>query len=68
MSADEVYLGDGVFARVDTTGQIRVYTSDGQAETNTIFFEPEVYVALVKWIQHRYPELDLRAQRARERP
>jgi len=44
------YLGDGVYATIET-GMIRLTTGDHREEhsTNIIWLEPEVFVALVKF-------------------
>jgi hypothetical protein len=44
------YLGDGVYADFDGYA-VRLYTSDGIEKTNTIYLEPEVYLAFVKFIK-----------------
>ena len=48
MKDGDEYIGDGVYVTVEN-GMIKLYTHDGRGETNTIFLEPEVYTALVKW-------------------
>lgn len=48
----KTYLGDGVYAQV-VTGMIMLTTEDGYAATNTIYLEPEVYAALVRFAEGR---------------
>ncbi len=46
----KIYLGDGVYAdRVD--GMIKLTTEDGLNVHATIYLEPEVYLALVDWVE-----------------
>lgn len=48
----KVYLGDGVYAAFEGYG-IMLTTEDGTEETpNRIFLEPEVYSALVRFVEH----------------
>ena len=42
------YLGDGVYAEVEG-GMVKLTTSDGMTETNTIFLEVPVMEALQAW-------------------
>lgn len=44
----EDYLGDGVYARLDPSGQIELYTLEGMQ----IFLEPEVLSNLDDFRQH----------------
>ena len=49
MNADKSYLGDGVY--VDFDGFALVLTTENGIETsNTIVLEPEVYVALTRYV------------------
>jgi hypothetical protein len=43
------YLGDGVYVEVES-GMVKLTTSNGIADTNTIFFEPEVLAAFERWV------------------
>ena len=50
---EPTYLGDGVYVKVDGRGRVVLTTgsySDVEAE-NRIGFEPEVLIALVKYIE-----------------
>ena len=49
---EKEYLGDGVYGDIEH-GQIVITTSDGIAETNRIYLEPEVYAALVRYVERR---------------
>ena len=40
------YLGDAVYAGLDD-GMIKLTTSDGIKDTNTIYLAPEVFAALI---------------------
>ena len=40
------YLGDAVYAELED-GDLKLTTSDGLSDTNTIFLEPEVVKALL---------------------
>lgn len=44
------YLGDGVYADHDGHGLV-LTTEDGISETNRIVLEPEVYEALLQYVQ-----------------
>jgi hypothetical protein len=44
----KTYLGDSVYADVDK-GMIKLTTENGLRATNTIFLEPEVYEALIRF-------------------
>jgi len=43
------YLGDGVYAEMTIEGLV-LTTEDGVSVTNTIYLEPEVFDALVKFV------------------
>ncbi len=43
------YLGDGVYVEVEGD-MVKLTTSDGIADTNTIFLEPEVLEAFGRWV------------------
>ena len=43
------YLGDGVYAAIEN-GMLKLTTEDGLRATNTIFLEPEVYGALLEYM------------------
>jgi hypothetical protein len=42
------YLGDSVYAEIEG-GLLKVTTENGDGPTNTIYFEPEVYLALTQF-------------------
>lgn len=52
------YLGDGVYVERNKSGHVVLTTEDGISATNTIYLEPEVMVALLRWLQH-HQERDL---------
>jgi len=43
------YLGDGVYVELDEFGMIKLTTSDGINDTNTIYLEPDVFVSFERW-------------------
>jgi hypothetical protein len=45
----KTYLGDSVYAEVNDVGQIVLTTNNGLGDTNTIYLEQEVYVALIEY-------------------
>jgi hypothetical protein len=51
MSAVKRYLGDAVYADCDELGRIVLTTENGISATNTIVLEPEVYAALLAWVE-----------------
>lgn len=44
------YLGDGVYVDVEK-GMLKLTMENGIETTNTIFLEPEVYEALVRYVE-----------------
>lgn len=47
------YLGDAVYAAIDTyRGMVVLTTEDGYGPTNTIYLEPEVVKAFELWLAH----------------
>lgn len=44
------YLGDAVYVETDGYG-LTLTTEDGYRATNTIYLEPEVYNALVRYVE-----------------
>lgn len=46
----KVYLGDGAYAKFDGFG-IWLTTENGIEATNEIYLEPEVYAALVAFVE-----------------
>lgn len=59
------YIGDGVYVEMED-GMIKVTTEDGIEETNTIYFEPEVYHALIRYAD-RVAKEDKRFKREGEK-
>ena len=53
MNKQDVYLGDGVYARWTDWGDLVLATSDGLSETNTIVLEPEVLRNLLRYLEAR---------------
>jgi len=54
MGDEKCYLGDGVYIELETETyrhMLRLTTSDGREDTNTIWLEPEVAVKLVQYIK-----------------
>jgi len=45
---EKEYLGDSVYIEVED-GSFKLTTENGVGATNTIFLEPEVYTALVRY-------------------
>lgn len=43
------YIGDGVYVGFEN-GMLKVTTNDGYRDTNTIFFESEVWSELVRYV------------------
>ena len=48
---DKDYLGDGVYIALDNTGALVLTTENGIKITNTIVLEPEVYSALLLYVE-----------------
>ena len=51
MSSAKQYLGDAVYADLDEWRRIVLTTENGIRATNTIVLEPEVYAALLAWVE-----------------
>jgi hypothetical protein len=49
--ANKTYLGDSVYAEVVNDGMIVLTTENGIGPSNIIYLDPEVIVALQKFIQ-----------------
>ena len=50
MTAKKRYIGDGVYADVEN-GQLILTTENGISVTNLIFIEPEVWSALLEFVE-----------------
>lgn len=50
-ATEKEYLGDGVYVAPDGFGGLLLTTEDGIRATNTIVLEPEVYNALLRYVQ-----------------
>jgi hypothetical protein len=48
--SEPTYLGDAVYADFDGY-MIRLFTTDGMTVQSEIFFEPQVYAALIHYVQ-----------------
>ena len=48
--SDGIYLGDAVFAEWHGN-VIKLTTSNGRDDTNTIWIEPSVYAALIQFVE-----------------
>jgi len=46
----KVYLGDGVYAELESGWRVKLTTENGISVTNTIFLDPEVLQALADWL------------------
>lgn len=47
---EDYYLGDGLYARLDPSRQIEIYSSNGMSKTNVVYMEPEVLRAFLVWL------------------
>lgn len=52
--AHKVYLGDSVYVDVER-GMLKLTTENGYGPSNTIYLEPEVYLALTDYVAARRP-------------
>jgi hypothetical protein len=50
----KVYLGDSVYVGVEN-GMLKLTTENGISVTNTIYLEPEVITALLKYLEVKKP-------------
>ena len=50
MAGNKVYIGDGVYIKLDGYGCLVLTTEDGISQTNRIVLEPEVYAALLRFV------------------
>jgi hypothetical protein len=49
----KAYLGDSVYVELNEHGQLVLSTSDGISVSNTIYLEPEVFRALVRYVKEQ---------------
>jgi endo-beta-N-acetylglucosaminidase D len=57
------YLGDGVYVEMEG-GMIKLTTENGICVTNTIYLEPDVYMALVDYVKRLTHEAPLKYERS----
>lgn len=54
---EKVYLGDSVYVEINEAGQLVLTTENGHdywsKPSNTIYLEPEVYNALLKYVENK---------------
>ena len=55
------YIGDSVYVEKNETGQIILTTENGCGASNTIILEPEVYYALVEFVNRNNPNHEQRS-------
>ena len=48
------YCGDGVYVELED-GMIKLTTSNGLEDTNTVYLEPEVWTCLMRWATANRP-------------
>jgi hypothetical protein len=53
---EKLYIGDGVYVRVDGGGDIELSTSNGITQTNCIVLESEVMSAFLSWYERAKEE------------
>jgi len=53
------YLGDGVYVDIQND-MLKLTTEDGLHVLNTIYLEPQVYEALVRYAEREYPRHSIR--------
>lgn len=57
MDTRKTYLGDAVYVEHEA-GMIKLTTENGISVTNTIYLEPRVWAALLKWVEQPAPAED----------
>lgn len=50
-SSSKAYLGDGVYVVANGWGELTLTTENGYGPTNTIVLEPQVWVALLQYVE-----------------
>lgn len=53
---DRFYLGDGLYAQVDGTGQVILFCERNQT-THWVALNPEVLASFGLWLKAQHPEL-----------
>jgi hypothetical protein len=62
------YLGDGAFVYADLDrGVLRLTTEDGTKVVNEVVLEPDVFLALLQFVDTSWPALAAATDRARNR-
>lgn len=49
MVAEDTYLGDGLYVRMDGAGQVVLYAHNGIHPTSSVYLEPDVLAAFMAW-------------------
>jgi hypothetical protein len=49
--SSKTYVGDSVYADIDTAGAVVLTTENGIEATNTIVLEPEVLAVFLRWVR-----------------
>ena len=52
---DRFYLGDGLYAQVDSQGQVILFCQ--REQTHWVALSPEVLESLGLWLKNQHPEL-----------
>ena len=50
MTKEKVYLGDGVYAEIDTLGDLVLTAPNGPDDMEVIYLDSEVLAALLKYL------------------
>jgi hypothetical protein len=54
----KIYLGDAVYVRVDSLGNLVLTTEDGISPTSMVVLEPEVLANLLAFVRYKQREVD----------
>ncbi len=60
------YLGDGVYAELDSWNSLILTTEDGFGPSNRIVLDPQVIAALNHYLEHRRQEIHQQQHGPRE--